>query len=102
MSIRLNLIADLKSFPQKSHNQYNLDKTVDRNNYFDLMKRVNLLKKEDFESEEKYKYFLNFIKQPQNQADRYVFEINFTENHLEIHLFLWMVSYVSRLTDWLK
>lgn len=99
---RLNLIADLKSFVQKSIEQHNIDHTVNRNDYFDLIARVNSLTNEDFESEEKYKYFLSYFNQMQKQADRHILEINFTENYLDIALFLWMTNFLSELANWLR
>lgn len=102
MNNRLNLIAGLESFAQKSMEQHNRNHTVDRNAYFDLIQHMEALTHADFESEEKHKYFLNYINQMQRKADRHVFELNFTETRLEVGFFLWMSNYISGMVSWLK
>ncbi|MFV8342631.1 hypothetical protein ACNQGN_09535 [Flavobacterium sp. XS2P39] len=81
---------------------YNRNHTVNRNRYFDLMLHIEALTHVDFESEEKYKYFLNYINQMQRKADRHVFELNFTEARLEVAFFLWMSNFISGIVSWLK
>lgn len=102
MNNRLNLINNIEFFVDKSMEDYNRNQTVDRNTYFDISQRLKNLTIEDFETEEKHKYFLDYLNQNQRWADKHFFEQHFTENNLPNSLFLWMSNFLRGAANWLK
>lgn len=101
MKNRLSLIIDLESFHKELTELDDRNNFVNRNKYFELMQRVEKLSEADFEPREKYNYFLKYVNQAQNKADRDFFEQNFIENHIELGL-IWITNYIYRMIPWLK
>jgi len=102
MQIRESLINDIESFVSNAINLSNAQGIVNKDGYFDLNKRILSLNKDDFESEEKYNYFLNFINQGIRQAEKFAMENSFQGNHLSNPAFLWMCNYLDGIVRWLK
>jgi hypothetical protein len=101
MENRIRLINDLKSF-YKELTELNIkDNFVNRDKYFELIKRVENLSESDFETEEKYNSFLKVVNKPQNKADLIFFEENFTQDNIKVGL-IWITNYISNVIDWLK
>jgi hypothetical protein len=109
MKIRDNLISDIKSFLLEALKLYNVEKTINRFKYLNLESKICALRKEDFESEDKYKYFLRYINKPELLTQRNMIENLFSKNPLretslndDILHFFWIDSYLRTLLDWLK
>lgn len=105
---RQNLINDINIFLLEAIEIYNAEKIVKRSEYLNLEKRICNLNDYNFESEEKYKYFLKFINQPKLQDRRKQLENYFEKNPLKKgHFnpndpFSEVDDYLRRLVSWLK
>ena len=109
MKIRENLINDIKSFLLEAMELYNAEKKINRFEYLNLESKICALRKDDFESEDKYKYFLRYINKPELLTNRNMIENLFSENPLreaffndDILHFFWVDRYLRTLLDWLK
>lgn len=102
MEIRESLISDIKSFLLEAEKIYNAEKIVKKSEYLNLEKRISSLNKDNFESEEKYKYFLNYFNQEKRRVEKNLFEHQLKEEYIKNGKFLWMCNYFSGIVDWLK
>jgi hypothetical protein len=102
MEIRETLKNDIDSFVSNASILHNIDGIVKKNEYFDLDKRISNLTKNDFESEERYNFFLTFINQDERQVDRTELKNLFRGDYLDVKPFLWMCEYLNRVAGRLK
>lgn len=99
---RENLIKDIEIFVEQSTKTYNERGTIIKREYEDLYQRIIRLECKNFQSPEKFDYFLSYQNQQQRLADRTVLPYLFDNNHLEVGPFLWMCNYLSGVANWLK
>lgn len=102
MSIRKNLISDIKIFVENAKYRHNNNIIVDSSKYFDLKERISSLVVDDFESEEYYNYFLRYTNEPNRKTELYYFEKIFTQDNFEIGPFLFMCNYLNGVNIWLE
>lgn len=65
------LIIDIQQFGVESTKQYNRNKEIDREQYFKLVKRIEELAYDDFNTSEKFEYFLQYWNQDIRKAGRF-------------------------------
>jgi DNA-binding GntR family transcriptional regulator len=102
MEIRESLIIDIESFVVDAIELYNAEKIVKKSEYVNLESRISALNKNDFESEEKYEYFLKYFNQPKRSAEKVLLEREFIEDYLKDGKFLWMCNYFTGIVNWMK
>jgi hypothetical protein len=102
MNIKEFLIRDIEIFLPQARDLFNRSRIVKKSDYLSLATRISALTIEDFESEEKFNYFMNYVNQDQRRADRYVLEQLFREDYLDDGPFLWMCNYLMGIVNWLK
>ncbi len=102
MEIRKMLVIDIEDFVKTSIEFYNNQEKVINFEYFSLESRISALNENEFESDEKYEYFLKYYKQPKRCAEKFLLEKEFNEDYLSDGKFLWMCNYFSGIVDWLE
>lgn len=99
---RENLILDIISFKERGILYYNQEGLVNRADYFQIISRVFSIQENDFETKEKYLYFLKFINNIQRRIDRNIIENGFDGDFLHSSNFLRMCNYLEGIKEWLK
>ncbi|KFF02911.1 hypothetical protein [Flavobacterium reichenbachii] len=66
------LINDIQQFGAESMEQYNRNKEINREQYFKLVERIEELSVNDFNTSEKFEYFLRYWNQDIRKAGRFV------------------------------
>lgn len=100
---RENLINDINSFIKESELLYNQQKIVRKAIYENLIERIDSLKPEDFESLEKYGYFLlRYVDNPQRQKERFFLANSFRDDYLEVEIFSTMSNHFIYVLSWLN
>ncbi len=111
MEIRKNLIIDISAFLEESIEFYKVEKKIDKFQYLNLELKICSLRQNDFESEEKYSYFLSYINQSELLDKRNSLENLFrkktSNDPFFVYedgnlLFLLIDRYLRTLLDWLK
>lgn len=96
------LINDIQQFEVESTEQYNINKEINKQQYFNLVKRIDELALEDFNSSEKYEYFLKYWNQDIRKAGRFVISDSFKGNHIDLNSFLILSNDFIGAVSWLK
>lgn len=102
MEIRESLIINIKSFVTDATELYNVEGKVEKLEYFSLESRISALNENDFESNEKYEYFLKYYRQPERCAKKILLEREFNEDCLSDSKFLGMCNYFLGIVNWLE
>ena len=96
------LINDIQQFKVESTEQYNINQEINKEEYFYLVKRINELALEDFNSSEKFEYFLKYWNQDIRKDGRFVICNPFEGNHIDINSFLILSNDFIGVLSWLK
>ena len=96
------LINDIKQLGIESTEQYNRDKEINQVQYFKLIERLDELKVEDFDSSEKFEYFLRYWNQDIRKAGRFIISNSFKENFIDLNSFLILSNDFIGAINWLK
>ena len=100
---RENLIKDLEYFIEESGPLYNKEKIVKKSVYESLVERIDRLKSEDFESIEKYRYFLSkYVDNEPKQNEKMAIANSFKDNAIELKPFNKMLNHFLFVVSWLK
>lgn len=102
MEIRKMLVIDIVNFVKISIEFYNNQEKVINFEYFSLESRISALNENDFESNEKYEYFLKYYRQPERCAKKILLEREFNEDCLSDSKFLGMCNYFLGIVNWLE
>lgn len=100
--MRKTLIINIESFLQESLKLYNVEEIIRKSEYFELESKISCLSKSDFDSEEKFQYFLTYYNQPRRGAEKYLFEKELKQDKVNSDGFLWMQEYLTRIKEWIK
>jgi len=101
MEKRKILISDINNFLGKAITQHNSDGTVDKEMYLMLLKRVNEINENDFESLDAYNYFIKFTFEPDRRMKRSLVEKAFDGNFLAGSPFLSLTIDLTGIANWL-
>ncbi len=96
------LINDLEQFRVESIEQYNRIKEINQEQYFKLVERIDELAIEDFNSSEKFEYFLRYWNQDVRKAGRFVISNSFKGNHIDLNSFQILSNDFIGAVSWLK
>ena len=96
------LINEIQQFEVESTEQYNRHKEINKEQYFKLVKRLDELVLEDFNSSEKFEYFLRYWNQDIRKAGRFVINNSFKGNHIDLNSFLILSNDFIGAVSWLK
>lgn len=96
------LISDIVQFGVESTEQYNREKEINQVQYFKLIERLDELKVEDFDSPEKFEYFLRYWNQDIRKAGRFIISNSFRENSIDLNSFLILSNDFIGAVNWLK
>lgn len=97
------LIDDIRNFSNKAVEIQNQYGKIEKTEYFDLMERIHILSVDDFESEDKYNFFLQFFNQNQRSADRDVVKNSLRNGeYLDVGPFLFMCNDLNGIANWLE
>ena len=100
--MRKQLISDIETYLKEAIILYNQEGIVLKNIFFELSSRIFYLRKEDFDSKEKYDFFLRFYNQPRRSTERHLLENNFKDDNLYGSKFLWLCDYFEGIKNRLK
>lgn len=107
MSIRENLKCEIDSFILKANDSFNKSRfntnpDVNKSEFLRLEMCFFSLKKDDFESTEKYNYFLDYINQPRRQTESVEFKRLLQQDSIDGNHFSTLINYLLRIADHLK
>jgi len=101
MEKRKSLISDIKKFIELSKIQHDSNGTIDKSEYFNLLKRISEINENDFDNLEKYNHFLKFLNEPDRRMYRNIVDKSFDENHLIQSQFFILIDGLNGFCDWL-
>jgi hypothetical protein len=101
MNKKENLVKDIVKFlSEVDANKINDDKWyVEESAYTILINRILGLTKEDFETDEKFTFFYNFLNNPTNKLIMISLEDSFHENYLNQDSFLRMINFLHNIAQ---
>lgn len=102
MNRRERLINDIEIFLMESIQLHNFNNTVDKAKYYNLLDRILLISINDFETEEKYIYFFDFINHPNRIIIKSYLNKVFNKEYIGISPFLTMCVYLQGIKNWMK
>ena len=96
------LINDIQLFEVESTRQYDSNEEINKQQYFKLVKRIDELALEDFNTPEKYESFLRYWNQDIRKAGRLVISNSFIGNNIDLNSFLILSNDFIGVVSWLK
>ncbi|KUJ62459.1 hypothetical protein AR687_08385 [Flavobacteriaceae bacterium CRH] len=96
------LINDIQQFGVESMEQYNRNKEINREQYFKLLEQIEELECDDFNTSEKFQYFLEYWNQDIRKAGRFVISNSFRENYIDSNSFLILSNDFIGAVNWLR
>lgn len=96
------LAKEIQLFEVEYTKQYNRDEEINKEKYFKLVKKINELKIEDFNSSEKCEHFYRYWNQDTRMAERFVISNSFKGNHIDLNFFLILSNDFIGAINWLK
>jgi hypothetical protein len=91
----INLII---SFLDESKKSYDNNQSLDKSNYLEIAKCLNLFFNE-IDSDKKYKYFLKYVNDENRRVEKNLFETEILNDSLSLENFLRMQFYFIRIKD---
>ena len=107
MSIRENLVRDIELFIPKAialynDSRYNITPVVNKSDFLSLESRFYALTEDDFESEDKYNNFLNYVNQVQRRTESDKFKYLLEQDYIKGEYFSSLCNHLIRFADRLK
>lgn len=100
--MRKTLIINIESFLQESIRNNNEGKHFEKLKFFEIVTGISYLTVNNFDSKEKFQYFLNYYNQPNRRMEKHLIENGITNNNLEGGNFLRMCNYLHGIKNWMK